>query len=233
MIAHVASEKFSAFQDGEKRSQAEFLQACEEHPAYRRLELIDGIARMPSPSQIIHDNPLSVIVMLVKIYQGHTRGTHGVGTPTVVLKGANVFQPDAVLRLSDEVGGQSKAPLDEFIEGAPELTIEVSNSSRAFDLNQKKLAYRENGVREYLVFDVRSETIYWLDLASDSPFDLDSDGVLRSKEFPGFWIHAEAVFHDDILTAMTTLQAGIASPEHRAFVEALARRRSINTSGGK
>lgn len=231
MITAFTSENLFEVHDGTRMTGEEFFRACEENPTYARLELIDGIARMPSPSQIIHDNPLSVLVMLAKIYQGHTVGTQGVGTPTVVLDRGNVFQPDAILRLTDAVGGQSKAPLDEFIEGAPELVIEVSNTSRAFDLNQKMLAYRENGVREYLVADVRSQSFHWYDLQNDRPREIDPDGVIRSKEFPGFWIQSAAVFRDDILTAMLTLQAGLASAEHLAFVEALARRRVSISEG--
>ncbi|MGB3239101.1 MAG: Uma2 family endonuclease, partial [Geitlerinemataceae cyanobacterium] len=55
---------------------------------------------------------------------------------------------NALLRI--EVGGQSVISADGYVEGAPELIVEVAASSAAYDLHDKKRVYRRNGVREYL-----------------------------------------------------------------------------------
>jgi hypothetical protein len=48
------------------------------------------------------------------------------------------------------------------------------------------------------------------------------DGVLRSRTFPGLWLHAEALLRGDLAAVLASLQAGIVSPEHQAFVERLS-----------
>ena len=217
--------------DGAVMTLEEFLQACEDADDRPRCELIEGVVRMSFPSLMIHDNPQSLLIMLAKLYQGFTAGTNGVGTPTVLVAPNTLFQPDVILRRTDDVGGQSRARTEQFIDGSPEFIIEVSNTSRAFDLNQKREAYARHGVREYLVADVQAEVFRWFDLTTDQERSADADGILRAVEFPGFWINMAAVFRDDVLPAMLTLNASLASPEHAAFVAELARGRTP-TDGG-
>ncbi len=47
------------------------------------------------------------------------------------------------------------------------------------------------------------------------------DGVLRSEAFPGLWLDASALVQHDLPTVLGTLQQGVASPEHAAFVDSL------------
>jgi Uma2 family endonuclease len=71
--------------------------------------------------------------------------------PTVRLDAHNEVQPDAILRLAAAAGGQSVISEDDYIEGAPELVVEIAASSAAIDLHSKKEVYRRNGVPEYIV----------------------------------------------------------------------------------
>jgi len=48
-------------------------------------------------------------------------------------------------------GGQSRISEDDYIEGAPELIVEIAASTASYDLHDKLRAYRRNGVREYQV----------------------------------------------------------------------------------
>ncbi|MEB3343019.1 Uma2 family endonuclease [Okeania sp.] len=41
---------------------------------------------------------------------------------------------------------------DGYVEGAPELIVEISASSASIDLHDKLKAYRSNQVQEYLVW---------------------------------------------------------------------------------
>ncbi|HAG80869.1 MAG TPA: hypothetical protein DCL61_06780, partial [Cyanobacteria bacterium UBA12227] len=54
---------------------------------------------------------------------------------TVRLDADNEPQPDALLRIEPEVGGNSSISEDDYIEGAPELIVEVAASSASYDLN--------------------------------------------------------------------------------------------------
>lgn len=60
--------------------------------------------------------------------------------PTVRLDLDNEPQPDGVLLMTEEVGGQTRISEDDYIEGAPELIVEIAASSAAIDLTDKKRA---------------------------------------------------------------------------------------------
>lgn len=45
----------------------------------------------------------------------------------------------------------------------------------------------------------------------------DADGILRSRVFPGLWLHANALLQLDGATVMDVLRQGLATPEHVAF----------------
>ena len=53
---------------------------------------------------------------------------------TVRLDFDNEPQPDALLRLDESVGGNSRIGEDDYIEGAPELIVEIASSSVSYDL---------------------------------------------------------------------------------------------------
>ena len=53
----------------------------------------------------------------------------------------------------------------------------------------------------------------------------DEDGTLRSRAFPGLWLDPAALLAGDIAAVLATLERGLASPEHAAFVAELAGRR--------
>jgi hypothetical protein len=73
------------------------------------------------------------------------------------------------------------------------------------------------------VFLVRENQVRRFDLRSGQEVKIGDDGVLRSLTFPGFWIDLPALSGKDHKRFMTTLQQGLATPEHTAFVERLAR----------
>jgi hypothetical protein len=55
---------------------------------------------------------------------------------------------------------------------------------------------------------------------------LRSDGVFRSRVFPGFWLDAEAVLRNDRRRMLAALEQGLATPEHAAFVAKLKKQAS-------
>ena len=63
----------------------------------------------------------------------------------------NEVQPDAMLFRLETMGGQCRIANDDFLEGPPELIVEVAASSASYDMHSKRHVYRRNGVQEYLV----------------------------------------------------------------------------------
>jgi hypothetical protein len=48
-----------------------------------------------------------------------------------------------------------------------------------------------------------------------------TDGIFRSRVFPGLWLHANALLQLDGVTVMDVLRQGLATPERAAFVQRL------------
>jgi Uma2 family endonuclease len=150
---------------------------------------------------------------------------------TVLLGDDGEPQPDLYLRVLPECGGQSKTTPDDYVDGPPELVIEISHASRSLDLHGKKDEYARHGVREYIVWTLSDNRLHWFDLAAGEELSADADGVMRVRQFPGLWIDAAALLGKDYKKLVTTMQQGLATPEHATFVERL-RRAGAGGGGG-
>jgi hypothetical protein len=85
-------------------------------------------------------------------------------------------------------------------------------------------AYLRNGVREYIIWRVYDRAIDQFVLR-EGRYDLvpsAADGILRSEQFPGFWLDTAAIIRGDVAGVISFLQKGLASPEHAVFAERLA-----------
>ncbi|WP_242059240.1 Uma2 family endonuclease [Nostoc linckia] len=120
--------------------------------------------------------------------------------------------------------GQARLDVEDYIEGAPELIVEMAASSVAIDLHAKKQAYRCNGVKEYIVWQVLNQKLSWLYLEQGEYLELatDSNGILRSQIFPGLWLAVAELLGGNMQSVLSVLQRGLQSPEHVAFVQKLA-----------
>lgn len=175
-----------------------------------------------------HGRPHALLMAWLTDYWLATPGTELGDAPTVRLDFDNEPQPDIVLLIDEASGGQSRLSDDDYLEGAPELVVEVAASSAAIDTSTKKQAYRRNGVLEYIIWQSFENKLDWFQLVEGSYqlLALNSDGVLCSQAFPGLWLAPEALLIGDMSQVMAVVQSGIESREHSAFVEALAARRA-------
>ena len=139
----------------------------------------------------------------------------------------NEPQPDVALFVDSAVGGQVSISDDDYLEGAPELIAEVAASSASYDLGDKKKAYRRNGVQEYIVWQMFDNRLDWFVLQDDTYILLapDTNGIFRSRIFPGLWLDINALLTGNMQTVLTVLQQGLNSSEHEAFVQTLQRDR--------
>ena len=202
---------------------AEFERRYSAMPHVKKAELIEGVVYMPSPvSQKKHSRPQSFLVTWLGNYIAATPGTDAGVNATVRLDLANEPQPDGMLLILPECGGQSRDDGD-YIGGAPELVAEVAASTASFDLHDKLQAYQRNAVREYIVWRVRDKAIDWFVLRDERFEKLlpDADGFLKSETFPGLWLDSAAMIAGDLARALAVLQQGLASAEHAAFVARL------------
>ena len=146
---------------------------------------------------------------------------HGV---TTILGKESEPQPDLGLRILPEYGGLSSNE-DKYVGGAVELVVEIAVSSRAIDLHAKRDDYKSAGVVEYLVVSVESRELFWFHFPDDTQLSPDRKGVVRSKVFPGLWVHVRALRDLDSAKPRELIDRDIASRPHAAFVRKLERQR--------
>jgi len=223
-IQHSAISQIPRLEAGDRLTREEFERRYAAMPGLKKAELIEGVVYMPSPvSHEYHGDPHSILLGLMVIYRLSTPGVETGDNVTLRLDADNEPQPDCILRIKTECGGQ--CPLDEngYLAGAPELIAEIASSSASYDLHDKQQAYRKAGVCEYVVWRTRDQAIDWfvLEEGDYSPLPADENGVFRSRIFPGFWLDALALLKDDLPRVKACLEQGFASPEHAAFVERL------------
>lgn len=208
-------------ESGDRLTRPEFERRYQGMPDDRKIELIEGVVYVSSPVRMRqHAGPTSDVAGWLAVYRANTPGTEAGDNGTVRLDLDNEPQPDAFLRILPECGGQSRTSEDDYVEGAPELVVEVAASSVSIDLHSKMNAYRRNGVREYVVWRVLDGEVDWF-VWREGVYERrtpDAAGIYKSDFFPGLWLDAPALLRGDLAGVLAVLQQGIASPEHAAYV---------------
>jgi Uma2 family endonuclease len=213
-------------ESGDRLTRAEFERRYAAMPHVKKAELVEGVVYMPSAVRAKqHAEPHSHIVTWLGVYAAATPGVMLADNATVRLDLDNEVQPDALLRLPEELGGRSRLSDDDYVEGAPELIAEIAASSASYDLHDKLKVYRRSGVQEYVVWQVYENKLSWFHLHEGEyiPLMPDAEGVIHSLVFPGLRLAPRAMVAGDLAGVLATLQGGIASPAHEAFVKRLNR----------
>lgn len=211
-------------ENGDRLNRYEFERRYDAMPNLKKAELIEGVVYIPAALRFrSHGQPHSRVMTWLGVYDAMTPGIFVGDNPTVRLDLDNAPQPDAVLFIEPTAEGQVRLSQDDYIEGAPELIFEVAASSVAIDLHDKKQAYRRNGVREYIVWQVLDKKLSWFYLKEGGYLELsaDADGILKSLYLPGLWLAESALLTGDMPQVLKVLQAGLSAPEHQAFVQTL------------
>jgi Uma2 family endonuclease len=210
---------------GDRLTRSEFLDRYALMPEHIKAERIEGMVFMPAAAVTaeFHAFPHSDVQTWLGVYRAATPGIRAGDNGTIALDLDNDPQPDACLCILSSHGGNTKINSKGYIEGAPELIVEVAASSVSFDLGAKLGAYRRNGVREYLVHRTYDGEFDWFVLRDGQYQRLspDAQGVYRSEVFPGLWLAADALIAGRLAEVLTTLQRGVGTAEHAAFVKKL------------
>jgi len=213
-------------ENGDRLTRAEFERRYSASPRVKKAELIEGIVHMPSPVRLRqHANPHARLIGWLHQYEAATPGVELADNATVRLDLDNVPQPDVILRILPQAGGQSHDSADDYVEGAPELIAEIASSTASYDLHEKRRVYRRNAVREYLVWLVDENRAEWWGLRDGEYVTLPlEDGLLKSGVFPGLWLDAAALVNGQSAQVLAQLQRGLATEQHSAFAAELSAR---------
>ena len=217
-MTHLVQVNPLLFEPGDRLSLHEFLDRWERMPGLKFAELIDGVVHMPSPVSYPHSRHDTLMQLLLATYEMRTAVCEAMSNATWLMLGS-APQPDIALRLLPEFGGKTTISRS-LASGAPELVVEVSHSSRSFDLGPKLDLYQRAGVTEYLIVLLEEMRIDWRILENNlfRPLHTNASGILKSVRFPGLWLHEPAFWQSDSTAMIATLEEGLRSDECQQFL---------------
>ncbi|MGL4608076.1 MAG: Uma2 family endonuclease [Trueperaceae bacterium] len=226
-LTSVAREpKLLNLENGDRLTRAEFERRYKHRSEVKKAELVEGIVYMSSPVRAKqHGHPHTRLVTWLTLYENATPFTFTADNATVRLDLDNEPQPDILLLIEHEAGGQAIFDEDGYITGAPELVVEIAASSASYDLHDKLKAYRRNGVKEYIIWRTEDQQLDWLVLNEGQYYPLRAEeSMYKSPNFPGLWLDSDALLQNDLSKVLEALQQGLASKDHQQFTETLLRK---------
>ena len=178
-------------QHGAKLTLAEYL-ALEIEGLW---ELADGeLYEMPPPS-LDHQDLIGFLYWMVRAYLDETTPRLGrvwVGAG-VALSSTMMLIPDLVFVRSEHQGIMRT----NYLDGIPDLVVEVLSTDRRRDLALKRGWYAAAGIPEYWILDPVNDTLTILELSGNEYTEravLGSDDVLTTPMLPGFDLPLERLF---------------------------------------
>ncbi len=216
------TQRVPPLENGDRLTRSEFERRYGAMPQIKKAELVEGEVRMPSPVEVSHAKSHAEVMTWLGVYCAATPGVQASDNATVRLDAENEVQPDALLRIAS--GGRSRISPDDYVDGPPELVVEIASSSAAIDMHMKLRVYRRTEVQEYLVWQVLDPKIEWFDLQEGNyvPLAPGEQGVIHSRVFPGLRLNVAATLAGDLATVLAELQRGLTSEEHTTFAASLA-----------
>jgi Uma2 family endonuclease len=154
-----------------------------------KAEWIDGVMIVHSPASMEHDNIGGFTRGLMSFYSDAKQLGVVLGPDSLIhLAPGRKCAPDVFFIRQERV----PMPLPKEFEGVPDLVVEVlSPSNRRYDLRDKRLIYREAGVREVWFIDGELRRIM-VDRHRAGSYveEIVTEGQVFSEALAGFWLNA-------------------------------------------
>ena len=213
-------------ENGDRLTREEFHRRYEAMPENVKAELIKGVVYMSSPVRVSkHGKPHAKMMVFLGVYYANTSGTDLSDNVTYIVSDYYEPQPDAVLRIEENRGGKSWVNDNDYLEGSPELVVEIASSTASYDLHDKLEIYEQKGVQEYIVWRVLDEQIDWFGLENSKYERLapNKQGIIESKVFAGLRLNVQAMLKDNLQKVLSDLQKGLQSKNYKDFAEQLGK----------
>ena len=194
-------------ESGDRLTRAEFHHRYCARRNLGKAELVEGVVYVASPVRVsVHARQHADIMGWLAVYRSLHPDVQVADNGTVLLGEDNEVQPDAAL-WREEPGGPHVTERG-YLEGAPQLVVEVAASSASYDLHDKLAAYRRNGVREYVVWRVLDGMIDWFRLREGAYEWVEPNewGVVESEVFPGLRLHVPRLLAGDLAGVLRELE---------------------------
>ncbi|HEY3043639.1 MAG TPA: Uma2 family endonuclease [Vicinamibacterales bacterium] len=161
----------------------------------RPRELVYGMVREPPAPFFSHQQLVLVVARLLQDHvDAHGLGRVAIAPLDVILdaEAALIVQPDVMF-----VSTERLSLIRDQIWGAPDLVVEVlSAGNEAYDRGQKLGWYRQYGVRECWLVDLRTQAVAIVDFTRNLPETRVAKGLdaIRSSVLPGLTATGFSVF---------------------------------------
>lgn len=206
-IAEKPTRKCIPLESGDRLTRAEFERRYSARPDIKKAELIEGVVYVASPVHFEeHAEPHGFMLHWLWTYRLRHPGVRVGDNGTVRLDRDNEAQPDAFMF---KEGGRAARTSDDYLEGAPELVVEIAASSAAHDMNAKMHVYRRSGVREYVVWQIYDERVDWFRLNAEGVFEPvmpGEGGIIDSEVFPGLRLDVPALLRGDLAAVIAAIR---------------------------
>ncbi|QSJ15242.1 Uma2 family endonuclease [Nostoc sp. UHCC 0702] len=225
MVKLSLKQRIPPLENGDRLTRYEFERRYQAMPRHVKAELIEGVVYLASPLRFeSHAEPHGHTITWLGVYEASTPGVRLGIEPTVRLDRDNEPQPDGVLLITPTANEQSRLSEDGYIEGAPEIVVEIAASSVAIDLHDKKKVYGRNGVKEYIIWQIFENKLDWFSLQQGEylSLEIDADGIIKSQVFPGLWLSMSDLLAGNMRQVLAVSQLGLNSAEHQIFVQQLS-----------
>ncbi len=202
---------FVPLESGDRLSRAEFHRRYCARPDIKKAELVRGVVYVPSPVRHrYHGWQNGLMVLWLSAFAARHPELDVAVNSTVFMADDSEVQPDAALFRLPAAGAPApgvRLREDGYLEGAPELIVEIAASSAAYDLYDKMDLYREVGVQEYIVWQVLERRTDWFRLREGRymPLQPDAHGVMESEVFPGLRLDVTAMLAGDRARVLAAL----------------------------
>jgi Uma2 family endonuclease len=205
-VATTVSAK-PVLESGDRLTRDEFHRRYCARPDIKKAELVEGVVYVASPVRFdAHSEPQGMIAAWLGVYRAKHPDVRFGPDATVRLDPKNELQPDACIWRREPTGPH----LDDrgYLEGAPQLVVEIAASSASYDLHDKKEAYCRNGVREYVVWRVLDQAVDWFRLEDGAYVRVEPSarGLIESATFPGLRLNVPKLLAGDLAAVLRAVR---------------------------
>ncbi len=193
-------EKLTALPQTKYMTEEEFLDFCDEDI---RAEFMDGEVIVFTPASNKHGRIGVFVVTLVQLYVDKN------GLGTVWGENFQVRLRPGLRRVPDliYVSNENKVNVTETeVDGAPDLIVEiVSPDSVDRDWRDKYYEYEKAKVKEYWIIDPNTNRfeIYCLNDEGKYEAQKSTEGTVKSKILPDFWMKPEWLWQEPLPNVIT------------------------------
>lgn len=161
-----------------------------------RCEFLDGVLIVHSPASFEHEERISFLTILIGNFVAGGRLGRVSGSNTVLQFGDRRLCPDLSFLKTEHEDRIQRG----VIVGPADLVIELlSQSTRDYDLREKRAAYRAGGVPEIWLLDLLRHEAH-IDFAEGSDYVSESfpNGRIHSRVLPDFSIDVAWLWSDPL-----------------------------------